>query len=299
VPTPTLQELADHLAGRLQRSVTVVDPEIRILCASAHFGDEDDARVRAILQRVALPEVYRHIHSHGVRQWAAAGWVPAAWELGFKRRLVIPIRRGATLLALLMITDGSGDELGQGGVEAATQAAHLMGDVLDREQLDGEQRRARRAELLTALLSDHDATREAALQQASGDPVAPLDHVVVLTMMVWHARPSDPDRLSLVVEAGLQNTELREGQRLAHVFDGRVATISSASDDRPTAAQVDELGRRVLRAVDPLLGDAATAAIGLPAVPARPRHARRPTAVAPRRGSRTAAPALPAGCGLP
>src|SRR5688500_4941089 len=99
----TLQELADQLAGRLQRSVTVVDPEIRILCASAHFGDEDDARVRAILQRAAVPEVYRHIHSHGVRQWVTAGHVPAAPDLGFKRRLVIPIRQGANLMALMMI----------------------------------------------------------------------------------------------------------------------------------------------------------------------------------------------------
>lgn len=275
MPTPTLQELADRLAGRLRRSVTVVDPEIRILCASAHFGDEDDARVRAILQRVAVPEVYRHIHSYGVRHWTAAGHVPAARELGFKRRLVIPIRRGANLLALLMIIDEPDGELGTAELDAATRATSLMGEVLDRELPDAERRRGRSAEQLAALLSDHDVTREAALQNAGGAPIGPGDHVLVLTLLVRPSGATNPDQLSLTVEAGLRNAEMGEAARLAHIFAGQAATIAAATDAPPTPEEADALGRRVLRAVDSLLGDTATTVMGLPAGPVGPRELRR------------------------
>ena len=75
--TSALQALVDDLADELQRSVVVNDPVVRMLCTSRHFGDEDEVRVRAVLQRDAGPDVSRYVLDQGVARWTRAGTVPA------------------------------------------------------------------------------------------------------------------------------------------------------------------------------------------------------------------------------
>jgi sugar diacid utilization regulator len=287
LPTTGLQDLADSLASQLGRSVTVVNPEIRILCASAHFGDEDDARVHAILQRVAIPDVYRHIHAHDVRSWTGAGHVPAAPPLGFKRRLVLPVRQGTALLALVMIIDDPGEELTRSETVAAEQVAALMAGVLERDHFDSERRRSRRKELIADLVDDHDATRERAVQVATESLVGPTDHITVLTLIVLPSdSPGEDRRLSLVIEASLQNLSILERSQLDYVVEGRATTIASVTPEEPSREATRALAQRAIHAVESLLGGATRCVAGLPAEPTRLRGMRRS-----RRQSRFAAEA--------
>jgi hypothetical protein len=54
-----IQALADGLAGRLGRAVVVDDRELRLVVASADFGDADPARVWSLLNRRTRPEDVR------------------------------------------------------------------------------------------------------------------------------------------------------------------------------------------------------------------------------------------------
>ncbi|WP_127945541.1 PucR family transcriptional regulator [Rhodococcus spongiicola] len=262
MPTHDLQELVDHLAARLQRSVTVTDPDIRILATSAHYGDEDEARVRAVLARVALPEVYRHIHSFEVRSWSEPGTVSAAPELGFEQRFVIPIRQGRTLLALLMVIDRTESGLTDVELNAAMQTTRAIVGILDRDQAGQQQRRAQRSKLLSDLLSDHDAAREQARSQAAHIMGGPVEQAVVMTMKIGSASLYGTE-VDLEVDAGLANAELREGSRLAHVYEGGVATICSVTEQPPGKDRILEQGRHILDSVSSLLDESSCCTMGL------------------------------------
>jgi hypothetical protein len=54
-----IQGLVDGLAGRLGRAVVVDDRELRLVAASADFGDADPARVWSLLNRRTRPEDVR------------------------------------------------------------------------------------------------------------------------------------------------------------------------------------------------------------------------------------------------
>ncbi|SDH62284.1 PucR family transcriptional regulator [Pseudonocardia oroxyli] len=99
------QSLIDDLAKTLRRSVVVADSEIRLMWASPHYGDEDGARVSAILQRRASPDGVRHILSHGLVEWKFPGVVEASPALSMNRRLVYPLRHDGRLLAVLFVID--------------------------------------------------------------------------------------------------------------------------------------------------------------------------------------------------
>lgn len=79
--------MADALAEELQRSVVINDPEIRLICASRHFGDEDEVRVHAVLQRMTEKAAIGHILSHDVAQWSGPGVVPGRADIGMAARL--------------------------------------------------------------------------------------------------------------------------------------------------------------------------------------------------------------------
>lgn len=271
--TDDVQELADELAVRLGRSVTIVDPEIRILCASAHYGDEDEARVRAILQRVALPEVYRHIHAQGVRDWTRPGRVPASPELHFQRRLVIPIRRRDRLLAFVMIIEGSAGDLPAALLAEAEQSAGLMADSLDEAHRQAEGSRARRRELLTALVDDRAEVRRAAVAATDPPFAEPGDRVTVLAVTASGTDPRQaPARLGTTIEAAVENLALSERPRpqcaargaAAPVVTALVVTVAPARERPGGADDARRLAHRVVGGVTELAGPATTVVAGLP-----------------------------------
>ncbi|WP_344649241.1 GAF domain-containing protein [Cryptosporangium japonicum] len=122
----------DQLAAELARSVVVNDPAMQMLYASAHYGDEDPVRVRALLNHGAGPRARGHVLAQGVSSWTRAGVIPPNPEIGMHARVCVPVRWKGELLGLLMVMDASGtltiSELNRVNEIAADLALALQDD---------------------------------------------------------------------------------------------------------------------------------------------------------------------------
>ena len=105
-----MQHLVDRLAAALGRSVVINDPSVVMLYSSRHFGDEDEVRVQAMLNRVA--------GQRGDRARAGPGrgaLDPPRPDPGEARRSAcgpgycVPLRWRGDLLGLLMVIDAEDD----------------------------------------------------------------------------------------------------------------------------------------------------------------------------------------------
>ncbi|HJP73200.1 MAG TPA: helix-turn-helix domain-containing protein [Pseudonocardiaceae bacterium] len=108
MPDNVVETVIDQLAEELSRSVVINDPAMQMLYASAHYGDEDPVRVKALLNRGAEPRARGHVLAQGVSHWTRAGLIPANDEIGMYARVCVPVRWEGELLGLLMVMDADG-----------------------------------------------------------------------------------------------------------------------------------------------------------------------------------------------
>jgi hypothetical protein len=207
-----IQQLIDDLAARLQRSAVVADPDVKLLYATRHYGDEDEVRRRAVLQRDAGPRAIGYVLSHGVATWATAGVIPANEELELYTRVCAPVRWRGALLGLLMVVDREGTlttaELSM-ITEAAQDLAALMLGEHPPEVAD-------EAQALSAALDDLVASEPALRRAAVRALTARLGdhgdrHVQVLQLNAYDEgpAPTNPGHVS----AGFRHAIASEGAR--------------------------------------------------------------------------------------
>jgi PucR C-terminal helix-turn-helix domain/GGDEF-like domain len=158
VSVEQIQALADGLAARLGRAVVVDDRELRLVAASADFGDADPARVWSLLHRKTRPEDVPH---EEIARLTEPGYVPENPALELWQRLCVPVRCRGLLLGFLWITDRFGD-LAQEQVAEAARTAAEIGVLLHGRLRAGGRDRERRQELVEQLLSQDAATRSEA-----------------------------------------------------------------------------------------------------------------------------------------
>lgn len=200
-----LQAIVDELAGRLERSVAIDDPGIRLLAASRHFGDEDQLRIGSVLNRTVPPEVVELVRTHGVAQWTEPGRI----ELGIPDatpRLCTPVRCQGQLLGYLWLLDRAGT-LGDSEVAAAGEAADRAGTVLYRRLLVRQRSQARHEAILRDLVSPDAMIRSQAIDDLRAEdlfPDSPL-HLTVLAVQCLSDGEAHAERgveLEAAVEEG-------------------------------------------------------------------------------------------------
>jgi PucR C-terminal helix-turn-helix domain/GGDEF-like domain len=157
-----IQGLADGLAARLGRAVLVDDRELRLVAASADFGDADPARVWSLLHRKTRPEDVQH---EEIARLPGPGYVPANPALELWQRLCVPVRCRGLLLGFLWITDRFGDLTPEQVAEAAGTATEI-GVLLHGRLRAGDRDRERMQDLVEQLLSQDAATRSEARDEA-------------------------------------------------------------------------------------------------------------------------------------
>ena len=157
-----IQALADGLATRLGRAVLIDDRELRLVAASADFGDADPARVWSLLHRKTRPE---DVQLEQIARLTGPGYVPANPVLELWQRLCVPVRCRGLLLGFLWITDRFGDLTPEQVAEAARTAAEI-GVLLHGRLRAGDRDRERIQELVEQLLSQDAATRSEARDEA-------------------------------------------------------------------------------------------------------------------------------------
>src|SRR5699024_1443646 len=99
--TVELQEIVDRLGHLLQRSVAVDDPNLQIIAYSHHYGDEDSARLQALVKRGAAENMVKYLAGHRIHTWHEPRYMEADESLGLKKRLVIPLWAGTNHIGFI------------------------------------------------------------------------------------------------------------------------------------------------------------------------------------------------------
>jgi PucR C-terminal helix-turn-helix domain/GGDEF-like domain len=174
VQNDELQPLVDALAERLQRSVAIDDPSIRLLAASRHFGDEDELRVTSVINRAVPVAVLERVKELGAPQWTEPGYLRLCDDCGVhaEDRMGVPVRCNGMHLGYLWLIDRQ-HTLTDEEIAAASDTAARAGVVLYRRLLLLERSKTRHEAILRELVSTDPVIREQAVQDLREEDLFP------------------------------------------------------------------------------------------------------------------------------
>ncbi|MEQ6900447.1 helix-turn-helix domain-containing protein [Nocardioides sp. YIM 152588] len=244
--TSEVQQKIDALGRRLGRSVVLNDPDIRLVLASEHFGDEDPVRVRAMLHRDAGGGPIGYLLSHGITQWTRAGRVPASAEHELLSRLVVPVRRHGELLGFLVVIDAD-ESLSDDDVALVEQLAQDAAGLIVAERHAQDERARAQEQHLTAWLGTDAGERSAAERALTDRGVLPLPrHLRVLVLEpVGLAGGVEDDQVDLALRHALEAAPRAGRESVLHAVAGRRGILVLASpveiDDAAAEARADAL----------------------------------------------------------
>lgn len=198
MPEDELQAIVDELAERLQRSAAIDGPDIRLLAASRHFGDEDQLRIDSVLNRSVPPDVVELIRTHGISQWTKPGMLELGAIPEATPRLCAPVRCHGQLLGYLWLLDRNG-ALSDEDVAAAGEAAERAGAVLYRRLLVRQRSRARHEAILRDLVSPDTMIRSQAIEDMRAEGLFP-DGPMHFTVLAVQCRSDDDPHAEREVE---------------------------------------------------------------------------------------------------
>ncbi|MFC8042209.1 PucR family transcriptional regulator [Nocardia sp. NPDC057353] len=263
-----LQRLVDTLAERLGRSVVLDDPEVNLLVASRHFGDADEQRVRAVLQRDVGGPAIGHILAQGVARWTAPGVIPARPDLGMDSRLCHPVRWQGRLLGLLLvidadesITEPERQEVVRTGRELAVL---LLGEALGQDRLRGE------TEAVVAdLLGTDRPRRDAAVSALDRLGVLRVAGQVTVTVVEPTPEPGvlDPTEIEPALRIATASVARSRSGRATGVVLGGRGVLLETWDRPPGTERLREQAAALRDVVHRVLGtdgSASAAGVGRP-----------------------------------
>ncbi|MEN0136744.1 MAG: GAF domain-containing protein, partial [Rhodococcus sp. (in: high G+C Gram-positive bacteria)] len=123
-----VQQLADNLADRLNRSIEIDDCSLRPLALTEQYGDLDDVRVQAILRRHSTPEVFDHAFSLDIAHATGPVRYPPDSALKTLARVCIPLRAHGELQGYLWLIDSP--PLTDSDITVAVETATDIADLL-------------------------------------------------------------------------------------------------------------------------------------------------------------------------
>jgi DNA-binding PucR family transcriptional regulator len=256
-----LQTVVDDLADELGRSVVINDPVNRVLCTSRHFGDEDAARIRAILQRDAGPEPSRYLFELGVARWPRAGMVPARPDLGMTARLCVPLRDRAELLGLLLVIDAD-HTLTPQEIARIEEVSKSAAAVLEQRRATADSARVERdRELLRLLNGETGESLQALRAGIAAGWMVDAPHAVVTVVETRQPVVSRAE-VDVALRTVLESAARRQPRRLLTVVhDGHGVLVEAAS--RIDVAEVTARADRMVVGLGQLLGGDGGAAAGV------------------------------------
>ncbi|MGW5383479.1 PucR family transcriptional regulator [Nocardia sp. NPDC003963] len=254
----SVQAVVDRFADELGRSVVVNDPDVRMLFASRHFGDEDPVRIRAMLNRDAGSEAIGFLLASGIGQWTRPGRIPGSEALGLHARAGVPIRWRGEVLGMILVIDADGTvsdaDLAR-IAEVAAEIAPLM--VSDRAAQDS----ARSEALVSAVLGTDEMAREAAL----GELHVVAGPVRVVTLVCGSG--TDPDLAAIALRHALAAARSRSRGNTLYAVTGETGHIIYPATAPQGLDTVVAEARAMTRDATDVAGRGAavTAGVGAPA----------------------------------
>lgn len=215
-----VQDLVDTIADTLQVGVSLDDMSGHLVAYSAHHGNVDDARIRALLQREVPADVLAWEVRHGVMTTAEPVIVPPNDELGMLARICVPLLHRGVRTGLLWVMQPDADEeavsTGLQAVAAVKERTDLLAVLLYEAaspQLD--ERREREITFADACRGD----RQALANLATTIPRRPGSLEIAVTLHLT----TDPAEVSE-----------------SHLVQLRVATQQVLAAAHPVASAVQE-----------------------------------------------------------
>ena len=238
-----LQDVVDELGRRLQRSVAIDDPQMRLVAYSRHYGPVDDTRRESILQRVAEGPGIEHVRSFGIERATEPVRVGPEPSLGQLARVCVPVLHQGLRLGYLWLIDAD-ESLTDDEIALASEAAADAGATLYRTRLVRELERGRERELLRDLLAHEVELRRMAASRLVEENLLAPGPVVSL---VVRGVPLDAEESRLVLDATLSEASRRLPARHAsHLLrhDHGVLLVVLSGRHASAAAQL-ELAERL------------------------------------------------------
>lgn len=227
--TDTLQPLVEDLALDLGRSVAVDDTAMRLIAASAHYGDEDPLRVRSILDRYPGHESAEYAMSAGIAMWTEAGRLAPRPDLGLIGRICAPIRHNGLHLGYLWIIDAD-RSIREDQLKTIQSVADACGALLYRRMTMREHDRETSSGLLRGLVSPSGRKRSRSAQLIDDLGLWADDDVRAVVLLVEEA-DEDTARVEIGLELAVDRAlrALTRTSRLAFTR-GHRATILVGGD---------------------------------------------------------------------
>lgn len=228
--TSQTQRKIDDLGHRLGRSVVLNDPEIRLLLASEHFGDEDPVRVRAMLHRNAGSGPIGYLLSHGIGQWTRAGRVPASPDHELLSRLVAPVRHHGELLGFLVVIDQDESLTADQVTEVEELARETAGLIVSERHASDDQSRELEQHLLTWLGTEASARVAGLAAMTDLDLLTNARHLRVLVVQAVDLHAGvEPQQVDLALRHALETTPRpRRGSRMHAIEERRGLLLVSS-----------------------------------------------------------------------
>lgn len=255
-----LQRLVDYVGGRLERSVAIDDPHIRLLAYTAHTGEVDSARVDSVMNRGVSAEVSSYVAAQGAESADDLFTVPANPAIGVRvERIGMPIRHEGHLLGYLWVVSSDGP-VTEDHATALRDAAARAALILHGEYLTGVVTRGRERELVRDLLSPDARLRAEAAEVLIEEDLAVAGQVTGLVVTVTHdpGEPlTEPDRLALRIatDAGRRRLPLRQAFDLSRPDHALLLTIWPGTSNAVATKEIGELAtvvqERVVRELGP------------------------------------------------
>jgi len=259
VQVDELQVLVDDLAAHLKRSVAADDRRMHFLVASRHFGDEDAARIRAVLNRDLDRSTARYLLSHGISGSATpVVLIPPSPERGLLGRRCFPIRWDNDLLGFLWLID-TGDSSGD---VVAIECAHRMAMIMYGRSLRAQHQAVHREGLVRDLISSDSETAERAQRDLLEEGLLLNGDALCVTVLEPEAL-NDPDGAVRSLRERMEGVrQAMEADRimLASVPMRVVAIVASAAGSAESlgaelATSVQAAYRKTSSSVSVGLGD--------------------------------------------
>lgn len=226
-----LQQLVDSCAADLRRSVAIDDMNLKMLAVSAHYGDEDPARLRALVGRGLDQATVDYLLGAGVASLTEPAWVEGNHELGLVTRLFVPVRCNDIPLGFLCLIDPD-RSLPAETVERAARAAEVAGMILYRQLVFHEWEHRRGESLLRDLISSDEAVRDRAAREIREEALITGDAYTMVEVRI----PASVDDAAVLRVRGAIESALRAeptGAVMSVVGGRRVAVLARAeSADR-------------------------------------------------------------------
>lgn len=246
------QDVIDRLAEQLQRSVVIDDPTVRLLYASRHYGDEDEVRTHAVLQRQASSAAVGHVLAQGVAGWTTPGVIPPNETIGMQARVCCPIRWRGELLGLLLVVDADGS-ITTSELSAIGAAGEELGPLLAGDRPEGSlDAQAVRFAAVGDLLTATETIRRSALRTLSVDvDVDRFEFVRVVTLQVRNDEGASDSHIATALRLALNaaSTTMASTATLTTVRGSQGSVLLGAQRRVASETQALDLGKRLVAKV--------------------------------------------------